>query len=93
MCASLTKIGLPTSAHLDNRRLALDVAALLVRWEQQRLSGPPSQPEVRPNLDPCMSQSACIGCLAHVTALQSWQCIMGVNKCNASNPVSMHHRQ
>ena len=46
MCASLTKIGLPTSAHLDNRRLALDVAALLVRWEQQRLAGPPSQPQV-----------------------------------------------
>ena len=49
MCASLTKLGLPTNAPLDNRRLALDVAAVLVRWEQQRLCGPPPVPAVGPN--------------------------------------------
>ena len=47
MCASLTKLGLPTNAPLDNRKLALDVAALLIQWEQQCLSGPPSMPTVQ----------------------------------------------
>ena len=46
MCASLTKLGLPTNAPLENRKLALDVAALLIQWEQQRLSGLPSVPAV-----------------------------------------------
>ena len=55
MCASLTKLGLPTNAPLDNRRLALDVASTLILWEQQRLSGPPALALV--GCLPCSCQS------------------------------------
>lgn len=44
MVSSLMKLGLPQNAALENRRLAIDLAALLVRWEQQRLTSPPPAP-------------------------------------------------
>ena len=46
MVSSLMKLGLPQNAMLENRRLAIDLAALLVRWEQQRLTSPPPGPQV-----------------------------------------------
>ena len=41
MVNSLMKLGLPQGASLENRRLAIDLAALVVHWEQQRIEGPP----------------------------------------------------
>ena len=42
MVTSLMKLGLPQNAALENRRLAIDLAALMVRWEVQRITQPPS---------------------------------------------------
>lgn len=46
MVTSLMKLGLPQNALLENRRLAIDLAALMVRWEQQRLTSPPTPLQV-----------------------------------------------
>ena len=42
MVNSLMKLGLPQAASLENRRLAIDLAALVVHWEKQRIDGPPA---------------------------------------------------
>lgn len=53
MVNSLMKLGLPQGASLENRRLAIDLAALVVHWEKQRLHGPApeQQPRKRPRED------------------------------------------
>jgi hypothetical protein len=36
MINTLSRIGMPTTATLENRKLSLDLAGLLLRWEAQR---------------------------------------------------------
>jgi transformation/transcription domain-associated protein len=36
MINTLSRIGMPTNATLENRKLSLDLAGLLLRWEKQR---------------------------------------------------------
>ena len=38
MVNGLMKLGLPQNASLENRRLSLDLAGLVVHWEHQRTS-------------------------------------------------------
>jgi hypothetical protein len=40
MVGSLMKLGLPGTASLDNRRLALDIVALVLSWERQFRAAP-----------------------------------------------------
>jgi transformation/transcription domain-associated protein len=47
MVTGLTRLGLPTNSVLENRRLSIDLAAMMMAWERQRLSGPPHEKEVR----------------------------------------------
>ena len=46
MVNGLMKLGLPQNASLENRRLSLDLAGLVVHWEHQRVAdrrnGPPA---------------------------------------------------
>lgn len=37
MVNSLTKLGLPQTSVLENRRLAIDLTKLIVRWEKRRM--------------------------------------------------------
>lgn len=49
MVNSLVKLGLPSNASLENRRLAIDLAGLVIYWEQRRLKGglPPTESRKR----------------------------------------------
>lgn len=38
MVNGLMKLGLPQNASLENRRLSLDLAGLVVHWEHQRIA-------------------------------------------------------
>ena len=38
MVNGLMKLGLPQNATLENRRLSLDLAGLVVHWEQRRIA-------------------------------------------------------
>lgn len=48
MINNVMKIGLPHTATVDNRRLAIDMAGLIVYWEMMRIAQPP-QPEPAPS--------------------------------------------
>ena len=41
LVSSLLKLGMPPNATLENRRLALDLAALVLHWERQSLAAAP----------------------------------------------------
>jgi hypothetical protein len=36
MINTLSRIGMPTNATLENRKLSLDLAGLMLRWEKHR---------------------------------------------------------
>ena len=40
MINMLSKLGLPQNSSAENRRLAIDMASLIVQWEQRRLATP-----------------------------------------------------
>lgn len=47
MVGSLMKLGLPGSASLENRRLSLDIVALVLAWERQFRATPAAPPQAR----------------------------------------------
>jgi hypothetical protein len=54
MVNGLMKLGLPQNATLENRRLSLDLAGLVVHWEQRRIAESEAAPApVRTSLVPC----------------------------------------
>lgn len=44
MVNGLMKLGLPQNASLENRRLSLDLAGLVVHWEQRRIADAEAAP-------------------------------------------------
>ncbi len=54
MVNGLMKLGLPQNATLENRRLSLDLAGLVVHWEQRRIAESEAAPTaVRSSRAPC----------------------------------------
>lgn len=52
MVNGLMKLGLPQNAALENRRLSLDLAGLVIHWEQRRIAEAEAAPALV-TIHPC----------------------------------------
>ena len=65
MVGALMKLGLPSGASLENRRLSLDIVALVLSWERQRRAPlPPAQARLPFGGSSCFpTLPHCAGCI------------------------------